>query len=67
MASGALDSEGRFVEAGQSFPSTLLGSPMFFLTPGQSSCLPGILGTEVDDVGEGSWSQCYEALALLGR
>jgi hypothetical protein len=35
--------------------------------PWCSSGLPGILGTEVDDAREGSWSQCYEVLVLLGR
>jgi hypothetical protein len=67
MASGAPDSEGRFVELGQSFPSILLGSRVFLLTPGRSSWLSGVLGAVVDDAREGSWSRCCEALALLSR
>jgi hypothetical protein len=34
---------------------------------GHSSWLPGVLGTEVDDAREGSWSRRCEVLALLGR
>jgi hypothetical protein len=34
--------------------------------PKYSLWLPGVLGAEVDDAREGSWSRCCEALALLG-
>jgi hypothetical protein len=39
---------------------------VFSLAPRHSSWLPGVLGIEVDDTREGSWSRCSEALALLG-
>jgi hypothetical protein len=67
MASGASDSEGRFIEAGHSFPGILLGSQAFFLAPEHSSWLLSVLGAEMDDAREGSWSRCCEALALLGH
>jgi hypothetical protein len=37
------------------------------LAPKHSSGLTGVLGTEVDDGQEHSWSLCREALAFLGR
>jgi hypothetical protein len=52
---------------GQGFQGVLLGSRVFFLSPGCSSWLLGVLGAKVDDSREGSWSRCYEVLALLGR
>jgi hypothetical protein len=66
MASGAPNSKGQFIEAGQSFPGILLGYRVF-LASRRSSWLPGVLGAEVDDAQECSWSRCCEALALLGR
>jgi hypothetical protein len=38
MASGAANSEGRVIEAGQSFLGILLVSRAFFLAPGWSWC-----------------------------
>jgi hypothetical protein len=35
--------------------------------PDYSFWLLSVLGTEVDDTQEGSWSQCCEELSLLGH
>jgi hypothetical protein len=38
---------------------------VFFLAPGRSFRFPCILGAEVDDAQEGSWSRCFMVLALF--
>jgi hypothetical protein len=54
MTSGAQTRDSRFIEVGWRFSQH---SRQF-----QSL----LLGAEVDDTREGSWSRCCEALALLG-
>jgi hypothetical protein len=55
MTSGAWTQDGRFVEVGWGFHGLLVGSRVFFLPPGCSFRLPGILGTEVDDAWDDFW------------
>jgi hypothetical protein len=61
MASGAPD----FEMVGSSW--SVRASRVFFLDPGCSSWLLGVLGAEEDDARVGYWSRCYEALALLSH
>jgi hypothetical protein len=54
MTSGTQTRDGRFIEAGWCFHAVLLGSRTFWAL--RWITLEKVL-----------WSQCYEALALLGR
>jgi hypothetical protein len=49
MTSGAHTSNGRFIKVGLGFDGIPIGSRVFFLPPGCSFRLPGVLGVEVDD------------------
>jgi hypothetical protein len=54
MTNGAQTCDGRFVEVGWGFHGIPVGSRVFFLPPGCSFRLVGILGAEVDDVRDDS-------------
>jgi hypothetical protein len=55
MTSGAHTSNGRFIKVGLGFDGIPIGSRVFFLPPGCSFRLPGVLGVEVDDAWDDFW------------